>query len=145
MEGDKDVEHATEAQSRKGNARIQRGSSQKRFRPQGKKSQAGNRDCNVGIRPVKEAQKSQLSCKGGYASKASENYSCERGARPPTAARIARLHHTTDDRAGITRHKARSGFDYRRPDGSLVRDLETLQRIKSLVIPPAWSAVVDQP
>jgi DNA topoisomerase-1 len=35
----------------------------------------------------------------------------------------------------------RSGFDYRRPDGSLVRDLETLQRIKSLVIPPAWSAV----
>ena len=64
---------------------------------------------------------------------------------PPTAARIARLHHTTDDRAGITRHKARSGFDYRRPDGSLVRDLETLQRIKSLVIPPAWSAVWISP
>ena len=47
-------------------------------------------------------------------------------------ARLARLHHTTDERPGITRYKARSGFDYRRPDGSLVRDLETLQRIKSL-------------
>jgi hypothetical protein len=42
-----------------------------------------------------------------------------RRSTPPTAARIARLHHTTDDRAGITRHKARSGFDYRRSDGSL--------------------------
>jgi DNA topoisomerase-1 len=64
---------------------------------------------------------------------------------PPTAARLARLHHTTDDRAGITRHKARSGFNYRRPDGALVRDLETLRRIKSLVIPPAWSAVWISP
>jgi DNA topoisomerase-1 len=60
---------------------------------------------------------------------------------PPTAARLARLHHVSGETAGISRHKARSGFDYRRPDGSLVRDLETLQRIKSLVIPPAWSAV----
>jgi DNA topoisomerase I len=64
---------------------------------------------------------------------------------PPTAARHARLHHTTDEKSGITRHKARSGFDYRRPDGSLVRDLETLQCIKSLVIPPAWSAVWINP
>jgi len=60
---------------------------------------------------------------------------------PLTEARFARLHHSSDDREGITRHKARSGFNYRRADGSLVRDLETLQRIKSLVIPPAWSAV----
>ena len=64
---------------------------------------------------------------------------------PPTAARLARLHHVSDESAGITRHKARSGFDYRRSDGSLVRDLETLQRIKSLVIPPAWSVVWISP
>ena len=64
---------------------------------------------------------------------------------PPAAAKLARLHHTTDDRAGITRHKARSGFDYRRPDGSLLRDIATLQRIKSLVIPPAWAAVWINP
>jgi DNA topoisomerase I len=62
-----------------------------------------------------------------------------------TAAKLARLHHTTDNEAGITRHKARSGFDYRHPDGSAVRDLGTLQRIKSLVIPPAWSAVWISP
>jgi DNA topoisomerase-1 len=64
---------------------------------------------------------------------------------PQTAAGLARLHHTTDDRPGITRHKARTGFDYRQPDGSWVRDIETLQRIKSLVIPPAWSAVWISP
>jgi DNA topoisomerase-1 len=64
---------------------------------------------------------------------------------PSTAARLARLHHTTDDKTGIIRHKTRSGFEFRRPDGSPVRDLETLQRIKSLVIPPAWSAVWISP
>jgi len=64
---------------------------------------------------------------------------------PSTPARLARLHHTTDERPGITRRKGRNGFDYRRPDGSPVRDLETLQRIKSLVIPPAWSAVWISP
>jgi len=60
---------------------------------------------------------------------------------PPAAAKLARLHHTTDDRPGITRHKARSGFDYRRPDSALISDFATLQRIKALVIPPAWTAV----
>jgi DNA topoisomerase-1 len=67
------------------------------------------------------------------------------GLNPKTAGRLARLHHTTDDRPGITRHKARTGFDYRQPGGALVRDIETLQRIKSLVIPPAWSAVWISP
>lgn len=42
---------------------------------------------------------------------------------------------------GITRHKTRSGFDYRSPDGGLVSDLDTLRRIRSLAIPPAWTAV----
>ena len=64
---------------------------------------------------------------------------------PLAAAAAARLHHTFDDRPGITRHKARSGFDYRRPDGSLVRDLATLRRIKSIVIPPAWAQVWINP
>jgi DNA topoisomerase I len=64
---------------------------------------------------------------------------------PVAAAEAAQLHHTLDDRPGITRHKARSGFDYRRPDGSLVRDLATLRRIKSIVIPPAWLKVWINP
>jgi DNA topoisomerase-1 len=41
----------------------------------------------------------------------------------------------------ITRQKAREGFGYRSPDGKLVRDINTLKRIRSLVIPPAWTAV----
>ena len=63
---------------------------------------------------------------------------------PETAARLARLHHTTDDGPGITRRKSRTGFD-RQPGGTWVRDIETLQRIKSLVVPPAWSAVWISP
>jgi len=63
---------------------------------------------------------------------------------PQTAARLARLHHTTDDGPGITRRKSRTGFD-RQPGGTWVRDIETLQRIKSLVVPPAWSAVWISP
>src|SRR5690349_10747602 len=60
---------------------------------------------------------------------------------PLAAAKLAKLRHVSDDMPGITRHKARSGFDYRLPSGELVRDIETLKRIRSLVIPPAWTAV----
>src|SRR5690242_13766647 len=60
---------------------------------------------------------------------------------PVAAAKLAKLRHVGDDMPGIIRHKARSGFDYRHPNGELVRDFETLKRIKSLVIPPAWTAV----
>jgi DNA topoisomerase I len=60
---------------------------------------------------------------------------------PLAAAKLAKLRHVSDDMPGITRHKARNGFDYRFPDGELVRDIETLKRIRSLVIPPAWTAV----
>jgi DNA topoisomerase I len=58
---------------------------------------------------------------------------------PLEAAKLARLHHSLDDKPGITRHKAGSGFDYRRPDGSLVGDVRTLRRIQSIVIPPSWT------
>ena len=52
-----------------------------------------------------------------------------------------RLRHVSDDSPGITRHKARYGFDYRDLDGALIADMETLGRIKSLAIPPAWTDV----
>jgi DNA topoisomerase-1 len=57
------------------------------------------------------------------------------------AANLAWLRHVSDDTPGITRHKARNGFNYRLPNGELVRDLDTLKRIRSLAIPPAWTAV----
>jgi len=60
---------------------------------------------------------------------------------PVAAAQQAHLRYVTDADPGITRHKARNGFDYRLPDGGLVRDIETLRRIRSLVIPPAWTDV----
>ena len=60
---------------------------------------------------------------------------------PEAAAKLARLRHVSDDMPGITRHPARHGFDYRTPDGELVRDIDALKRIRSLVIPPAWTDV----
>src|SRR5712672_3099724 len=60
---------------------------------------------------------------------------------PEVAAKQAQLRYVDDSVPGITRHKARNGFDYRLPDGALVRDLDTLKRIRSLAIPPAWTNV----
>jgi DNA topoisomerase-1 len=60
---------------------------------------------------------------------------------PIEAAKRARLRHVNDDAPGITRQPAKNGFDYRLPDGSLVRDIDTLRRIRALAIPPAWSEV----
>jgi DNA topoisomerase-1 len=60
---------------------------------------------------------------------------------PLAAAKLAKLRHVSDDMPGIARQKARNGFDYRFPDGELIRDIETLKRIRSLAIPPAWTAV----
>ncbi len=63
------------------------------------------------------------------------------GDDPVAAAIAARLRHVSDDRPGITRHRARHGFDYRDRDGALIGDFATLRRIKALAIPPAWTDV----
>ena len=60
---------------------------------------------------------------------------------PAVAARRAQLRYVHDTMPGITRRQARNGFDYRLPDGSLVRDIATLKRIRKLAIPPAWTDV----
>lgn len=60
---------------------------------------------------------------------------------PVAAARAAKLRHVSDDAPGVTRHKAASGFDYRDVHGELMADTDTLGRIKSLAIPPAWTDV----
>jgi DNA topoisomerase-1 len=51
------------------------------------------------------------------------------------------LRHSTDRRPGITRRRSGRGFSYRDADGNVVRDRETLARIRSLAIPPAWTDV----
>ena len=53
----------------------------------------------------------------------------------------ARLRHSTDAKPGIRRRRAGRGFTYVDPDGRRIRDRETLDRIRSLAIPPAWNDV----
>jgi DNA topoisomerase-1 len=57
------------------------------------------------------------------------------------AAAEAGLRYVSDERPGITRRRSGSGFAYRMPDGSPVRDKATLERIRSLAIPPAYRDV----
>ncbi|HVH47939.1 MAG TPA: DNA topoisomerase IB [Labilithrix sp.] len=60
---------------------------------------------------------------------------------PLESAKAADLRYVEDSIPGIRRVPCGKGFCYRRPDGTLVRDVATLRRIGSLVIPPAWTKV----
>jgi DNA topoisomerase-1 len=60
---------------------------------------------------------------------------------PHAAARAAHLHYVSDSKPGITRVKDGDGFAYRSPDGTAVTDAATLERIRHLAIPPAYTAV----
>jgi DNA topoisomerase-1 len=60
---------------------------------------------------------------------------------PVESAAAAGLHYVSDRRPGIHRVRAGKGFRYRTAEGRPVRDDATLARIKSLVIPPAWTDV----
>ena len=51
------------------------------------------------------------------------------------------LRYVTADSPGISRRKAGPAFAYEHPSGRPVRDPETLDRIKALAIPPAWTDV----
>ena len=55
--------------------------------------------------------------------------------------REAGLRWVSDRSPGIRRERKGDSFAYFRPDGRRVEDEETLNRIKSLVIPPAWTEV----
>jgi DNA topoisomerase-1 len=51
------------------------------------------------------------------------------------------LRYVTDESPGIRRERCGQGFRYRSAEGRLIRQRHTLKRIRSLVIPPAWSDV----
>jgi DNA topoisomerase-1 len=53
----------------------------------------------------------------------------------------AGLRFSSDTQPGIRRQRAGRGFSYRDPDGRLIRDKESLARIRAIVIPPAWTDV----
>lgn len=60
---------------------------------------------------------------------------------PIESAREAHLRYVTDEDPGITRRRAGKGFRYFTPEGKPLRDAATLERIRSLVVPPAWKDV----
>ncbi|HEX2510709.1 MAG TPA: DNA topoisomerase IB, partial [Microvirga sp.] len=60
---------------------------------------------------------------------------------PQDAAESAGLVYVSDEEPGIRRKKAGKGFAYYRPGGAGVEDAATLDRIRSLAIPPAYTDV----
>ena len=60
---------------------------------------------------------------------------------PAVSARSAGLRYVHHDGPGIRRVRAGKGFRYVDSEGRAVRDPETLRRIRSLVLPPAWTDV----
>lgn len=55
------------------------------------------------------------------------------------------LRYTNDEQPGIRRRRAGKGFTYVDPAGNRIRDPETLDRIRKIVIPPAWTDVWISP
>ena len=60
---------------------------------------------------------------------------------PVVAARDSGLEYVSDGKPGIRRRRAGNRFTYRTPHGKPLRDARELKRIRSLVIPPAWTDV----
>ena len=57
------------------------------------------------------------------------------------AAKAAGLRHVSDTIPGYRRHKRGKTFTYTDGRGKQLKDARVLQRIRSLVIPPAWTQV----
>jgi DNA topoisomerase-1 len=62
-------------------------------------------------------------------------------ADPAESAEQAGLRHVSDQRPGLRRERRGDGFAYFKPNGERVQDEATLERIRKLAIPPAWTEV----
>src|ERR1700704_1507834 len=60
---------------------------------------------------------------------------------PVASARAAGLRYVSDQSPGFRRKRVGKAFTYLDADGRTIRDPETIRRIKSLAIPPAWTEV----
>ncbi|MGC1780324.1 MAG: DNA topoisomerase IB, partial [Xanthobacteraceae bacterium] len=60
---------------------------------------------------------------------------------PQETAAAAGLKYVSDARAGLSRRRAGRHFRYLDPSGKSVTDKATLQRVRALAVPPAWSDV----
>ena len=65
--------------------------------------------------------------------------SVSRPARSDASA--AGLRYVSPDSPGITRRRAGRGFRYETASGAAIRDAAVLERIRAIVIPPAWTDV----
>jgi DNA topoisomerase-1 len=54
---------------------------------------------------------------------------------------MAGLRYVSDGKPGLTREQRGKNFQYRSTDGRILKDKDTLARIRSLAIPPAWTDV----
>src|SRR5437588_2860836 len=61
------------------------------------------------------------------------------------SARAAGLRWVDDSIPGLRRERAGKRFRYLAPDGTVIEDPDTLQRIAALAIPPAWADVWISP
>src|SRR5215470_2843643 len=59
----------------------------------------------------------------------------------PTVARVAGLRYVGDHQPGIHRRRSGKAFRYFRADGRPLTDEQTLDRIRRLAVPPAWTRV----
>ena len=62
-------------------------------------------------------------------------------ADPSKSAAWAGLRYTTDEKPGYTRKKSGKGFSFLDEKGERITDEKVLERLKALVIPPAWADV----
>ena len=60
---------------------------------------------------------------------------------PTQSAEEAGLRYVNDESPGFKRKRAGKGFSYLDQDGRVIRDPDTLRRIKALAVPPAWTQV----
>ena len=51
------------------------------------------------------------------------------------------LRYVSDGKPGITRQRRGKGFSYHDAQGKLIRDPKQLERIRAIVVPPAWTEV----
>src|SRR5882724_4832110 len=60
---------------------------------------------------------------------------------PARTARLASLHYVSCDDAGIRRFRRGKGFAYRQANGRWLTNAASLERIRKLALPPAWTNV----
>ncbi len=73
------------------------------------------------------------------------DFALEPATDPAASAKAAGLRYISDRRPGLRRVKTHTGFRYTTAEGVPVREKDTLARIQSLVIPPAWTDVWISP